>query len=349
MRLSYNPKIDLKFEFDDHENNLISFHKYSKNLEELFSKLTPVSESKFYLCFDEIDPRTGAGVLFEIDCILIRDLIVAIKRLNRVHSIQSRSVYFLAAIRSEVLEKVKYLGKEIQKSLEQFGLCMNWGDHGKIDIHHPLVKMICKKISYSEKNCGVLTAEIGNIETYIWPRYFRKSKYYQLNPKFILDMSWHRPRDIVRLLSTCRDISGNSREISEGLISRARKRYSNLSWSEISEHLTIYPFSLEGVDKVLTGIQKEFTQEEFSEILFQRALIDTSTERLSRRYKSADILYFLYKAGAVGTRKGSFERYVFRGDSDPDFSGIFCIHNGLYSHFSIRFSSRDYSKRSSKD
>ncbi len=340
--LSINPSVELDLDFDDKEKREISFHRYSAISVDLFKKLTPIPENPFYLLFDEIDPRTGSGVLFELDCILIRDLATAIKSLNACHAYDSKSTFLLAAIRSEILDRVKHLGKEVHKRIEQFGYSMNWGETGAVDIRHPLIKMICTKIAHSEKRRGILTAEIGNVEEYIWPRYFRKSKFYQLEPKYIMDISWHRPRDFIRMFEFCKQVDGGAQEISESLLSRVQKRYSKSSWSEISHHLTltIDPFSIEGLEQVLTSIGKEFDVSDFEERILTKAYDHENVARLSRIHKPADVLLNLYRSGAVGTRNKTRVRYVFRGDGEPDFDGVFCMHKGLHRHFSIVSSGR---------
>ncbi len=342
VKISASPSAEFDFEFDNPDNKEISFHKYTKKAIELYRSLSPVKENPFYLLFDEIDPRTGSGILLELDCILIRDLITAIKYINSLHSYETKSVYLIAAIRSEVLNKIKSLGKEVHKRLEQFGYSMNWGESGAIDINHPLIQMICKKIALSEKRKGLLSAEIGDYQSFIWPRYFRKNNQEQLEPKYILDLSWHRPRDFVRLFEFCKKKQGDAYNISESLISRVQKQYSNSSWMEISHHLTVSidPFSIEGVEQVLTGINKDFLIGEFEEILISKSKKLTSVERLLSKNKPADILLDLYRTGALGTIYKSRNRFVFRGDNEPDFQGKFCVHKGLYSHFSIYSRSR---------
>lgn len=339
VSLSANPSADFDIDFDDESSREVTFHRYTARALELFCELKPTPGGSFYLMFDEIDPRTASGVLFELDCILIRDLIVAIRRINTLNLKHGRGVYLLAAIRSEILEKVRQLGKEIHKRLEQFGYSMNWGDSGRASIEHPLIKMICSKIAYSERKSGItlMPQDIDEVVRYIWPRYFRKNKSQQLDPKELLDWTWYRPRDFIRLFEICKEIDGNSEEISESLINRGNKRYSNRSWAEIEAQMTLFidPFSMEGIEKALTRFKREFTLSEFESRLSDFSDKYTNSERLNRKYKAADIVSHLYKNGAIGNLHGTRLRFVFRGDAEPDFEGKLYVHRGLLPRFAI--------------
>ena len=243
-------------------------------------------------------------------------------------------------MRSEILDKVKQLGKEVGKRLEQFGYAMNWGDVGKADIDHPLIEMVCYKIAYSEKKYGSqpnLRSNVKDLARYIWPKYFRTNKKSQLDPKYLLDWTWYRPRDFVRLMNICREIDGSSEEFSEKLINRGNKRYSERSWSEIAAQMSLYidPFSMDGIEKLMTRFKREFVLDEFELRLVDLSETLTPAERLRRKYKPADVLGLLYKCGAVGNIYGSRMRFVFRGDPEPDFEGKFYVHRGLLPHFSI--------------
>ncbi len=317
---------------------VVPFGSYVDALLQQFRQMVPQTGGELYFLLDEIEPRTGSA-LFEVDCILIRDLIGATKRLNSFRKGSSQGVFFIAAIRSEVLDKAQLLGEHIVKIIEHYGVSVNWGDLGSINIHHPLIKMICQKIAASERRYGQISAGLGSAEEDVWPRYFRKSKREQLSPKLFLDKTWHRPRDIVRLLDACKNTDANSNQISESLLSRSENRYSNAAWQfDVSQHLllSIDPFAIEGLVEGLTGIDREISISAFEARLKMLSKGSTSVERLLTKYPMTTIVNSLYDAGIVGTKSSrTGTRFVFRGNTDPDLTGMLIIHPGLWKRFSV--------------
>lgn len=317
------------------DGGAVSFGAFVKRAVELYAALTP-TKRRFYLLFDEIEPRVASGRLFEMDSVLVRDLVIVLRRLNVVHSAETKSVLLAAAIRSEVLDHVNKLGKELHKHVEQFGFCMNWGDQGPSDIHHPLIRMVCEKIAYSERRAGVQMVPETNVEEYVWPRYFRSNRFEQLDPKVLLDQTWYRPRDLVRLLRIVRDMSGGEEAIREAQLSQARKRYADASWKEMGAQLTIAfdRTELNGLQATLTAFKAEFSLQEFEQRLGVLGAKHSDVQKLAR-HDPSDILTVLYRCGVVGNISGSGRRYSFRVDPDPDMLGRFCVHRGLLARFSL--------------
>jgi len=241
-------------------------------------------------------------------------------------------------VRSEVLNRVKQMGKEIHKRLEQYGFCMNWGDQGKTTVHHPLIRMLCEKIAYSEKAAGLLTAEFGDVESFIWPRYFRKNSREELDPKVLFDLTWYRPRDLVRLCQIMTEIAGDSEGVTESLLGRIKKRYALESWNEIESQLTlaIDPIAIIGLESVLTSFKAEFKLEELEARISSLAGMDPKVERLRRKHRTTEIVAALYANGAVGDFEKGQKRFSFRGDADPNFEGTIVVHRGLLPRFSLK-------------
>ena len=193
--ISKDSSVTFDFDFEDRNERSISFSKYMTKIKNLFRCLK-MTESRYYLLIDEIDPRIGGGHLFQLDLILIRDLIIAVKKLNMLFPREQRGFTFVAAVRSEVLDSVSTLGKEIHKILEQFGVNMNWGELSAVSIRHPLVKMVAKKVIYSERKAGIIHHEATDPESYVWSRYFKKNKEESLDVKELLDFTWMRPETL---------------------------------------------------------------------------------------------------------------------------------------------------------
>lgn len=334
--LSINPKLEVDFEFNKDHDDLEKFSKYVNELKKRFFEIT-WSSGFINFMFDEIDPRVGSGKLFELDCILIRDLIITIYKLNTGGRGGERRAVFSAAIRSELLQSVERLGKEVQKYLSQLGIHMNWGEYGKLDETHPLVRMLCKKIVYSEKRAGlyVHAAENEDDDARVWRKYFRRSLTEELSVTELFRITWLKPRDTVRLLNICKTIEGNAKYFSSSLFDRSKTMYANESWQEIQAQLvtSLSPDAISALDLVLTRFFDEFTLWDLQHRIDELSLVSTKVSELKEKHKVGDLIEVMYLNGILGNKDGRIHRFYFRGDNHPQITSGFVVHPGLRKRF----------------
>ncbi len=337
-KISTTPSAEMELHFTGGTEDFSKFNEFVEDISNSYKKLT-FSTKKYYLMFDEIDPRVGSGKSFDLDCILIRDLIVAIYNVNRLVPAETRNVFYSAAIRSEVLRSVNRLGKEIHHLLEQLGIHMTWGEYGAKNLDHPLIKMICKKIAYSETKRGMTSDDYDRDYRLIWNKYFKQTKSKELAPKDLLRLTWLKPRDIVRLLKSCQTINGDSREFSMSLIDQSKTVYANKSWSEIQAQLaaSASPSIISGVESLLSGFWREFTFIELHSRLKEQSQTHTSAETILKSMKMGDLLELLYFHGVIGcVPKPKNHLYYFEGHTSlPNLANI-CIHPALFDKFSTK-------------
>jgi hypothetical protein len=324
----------VKFDFEFDDKRQVTFTKYISKIKELFSKL-PTTGARYYFLIDEIDPRIGSQ-LFNLDLVLIRDLIVAVKNLNALFAQETRGFIFIAAVRTEVLHSVSTLGKEIHKSLEQFGIPMNWGEVSA-SVQHPLIQMLTKKVLFSERRAKICHNDASDQEAYVWSRYFRKSKDIPLDVKEFFDMTWMRPRDIVRLLKLCQRESPKLCYFSDSTLTKTRKHYSQQSLAEIEAQLAAFfdPFEVSAVNRILTGFKRDFSIAEFRQRLNEQRDLFKEVEYICKNQKEAEILSVLYRNGVIGNAKGQGYRFMHRGDQDVQLDLPFRVHKALWSRFSM--------------
>jgi hypothetical protein len=323
------------FEWGESSEHFNKFSEYVLSLKQAFASLR-WSSGYVNFMFDEIDPNVGSGKSFQLDCILIRDLIVTIYNLNCMMAGDDKKVVFSAAIRSEVLMLVERLGKEIHKILGQFGINMTWGEYGRMDIHHPLVKMICKKIQYSEQLYGFGYDDGEDQHVRIWRKYFRKNKTEELSPKYLLDQTWLKPRDTVLLLKHCQELDGNKRAFEESLIFRSRKLYANSSWRDIAAQLTtvMSPEAIDALDVIFSGYRDRFSKSDIEVQIQALASVSASAKKLWTDIPVGDLLQKLYLHGVLVSPTGSRYRAFFRGDEAPNVNATFSLHPALTARFS---------------
>ena len=239
-------KANLEFEWVDSEKKSVSFTSLAKQIINLYSVLTPV-EDKIYIFIDELELAFKQTKKYQRDVTLIRDLIFAIEYLSDINRTHNFNVFLITAIRSEVYKNIISKGLEINKTIHDFGVTISWEQKGGNIRNHPLLKMLEKRIHFSESKLG-LEPSPDIWETYFIPYIGNNKKEIQ---NYILDQTWYKPRDIIRLFTVIQRLHGNKNVIDQECFDTARKSYAEESWIEFEEFLTV-KYS----DKEVEGIKK---------------------------------------------------------------------------------------------
>jgi hypothetical protein len=261
---------------------------------------------------------------------LIRDLIFAVEYLSDINRSAGYNVHLIAAIRSEVYKNIISKGMEINKTILDFGVTISWEKKGGNIREHPLLKMLEKRIHFSEKQLGI--SESSDV----WATYFTptigESKLSIEN--YILDQTWYKPRDIIRLFSIIQKQFGDRDFFGQEIFESVRKPYSEESWIEFEEVLTVKysDMEVEGIKKALTGISLPFGLVDLQKQIDGKIDFYEEVEVLSQKRKMPQILKDLYEIGVIGNY-GPNPRFVFKGDIDIDPLMPVTIHYPLIRFF----------------
>lgn len=308
-------KLNLELEWLDEKKNSASFNSVAKKIIDIYSSLSGV-ENKIYIFVDELELSLKQTKKYERDITLIRDLIFAVQYMNEIAKQKCFNVYIIAAIRNEVYKNVKSKGLEINKSIHDFGVQINWMQKGGNIKNHPLLKMLELRFQYSEKKAGI------SISSDIWSEYFLQTVGSAAVPihNYILDQTWYRPRDIVRFFSVIQSMCGDKKYIDQETFDIIKQRYSEESWIEFEEVLTAKysDREVEGIKQALTGLRLPFASSDFIAQINGKADTFEEVETLKNSNKKPNqILRDLYDIGVIGNY-GSLPRFSFKGDADID-------------------------------
>ena len=342
VKIASSPSIELDFDWDDKEKRLIDFSALLKQVDRLFSRLTPTSEA-FTLFIDELEVDTSSEAKQTHDKKLIRDLIIAIERFNSGCFSRNYNVRIIAALRSEVLSAIELTGKEVNKIISDFGVPIIWNRGGITLKDHPLLKIIELRLQYSET---YNSRNHDYREERAWDRYFPAQLSSKPSEAYILNMTWLRPRDIVRLLNIVRDASPSSTNFNDNAIAISRKEYSLQSWIELTEELSIRytKEDIEGIKYIFSGFTRYFNVQTFQNHIMDRAELYPPVESLHKRHKCSTLLMDLYNVGVIGNNdktwvKGKLklkQRFNYKGDYFPVLDKEFVVHNALCPFFGIK-------------
>ena len=121
-----------------------------------------------YVLIDELELSVKSKKQREADIELVRDLISAVDRMNRVSKDKSYAVNFYASVRTDVVDSVLSSGYEINKCIEDYGVTIEWYQRGGNYVDNPLLKVLEKKVNASEKE------NLGKESNNVWETYFVK-------------------------------------------------------------------------------------------------------------------------------------------------------------------------------
>lgn len=318
----------------------VNYQKLSKKIIDLFGKLIlDPSPNTVWILFDELELSVQSNKLYKRDIQLVRDLILAIERLNDLCRIKSYPIHIIASIRSEVINSVYTSGFEINKPIEDFGKEIRWYIRGGNYENSPLIAMILQKLKVCEENFKIYDGQD------LWAKYFPATINKMSSKEYILRYTWQRPRDIIRILNIAKENAGDSTYFTQEIFDASMRTYSQKSWNEISEGLSlIYDADdLKAIKKLLTNIGVPFTLNVLSDRLEKLGAIYDYVARFNTRHKLISVMEQLFNSGVIGN-SGQRMRFKFLKDEDLDPLGNMIIHVPLRNYFAVQSAKQNKSE-----
>jgi len=313
------------------EEYKVKFVDYIKQVMELYEELTP-GKDNLYFFIDEVELSYGEKKQYQKDIWMIRDLVLAIDKMNRIARSNWYKLFVITGLRREVLDSTKSAGKEINKPIEDFGVNLMWQQSGEKE-DHPLIKIIHKRLMAAELS---LPENERASEKEIWGKYLPSMISGIKAQEYILNKTWYRPRDIVRLLTIAQEQNPQATSFKGSMFEVINQDYSSKSWTEHSEELqaTYTTDEIEGIRMILSGIICPFDYRSITEKADNAKKMYTSTEKLLSKHKLSDVLSHLYKVGVVGN-SGDMVRFAYRGYPNLLLDKPMKIHAALWNYFSV--------------
>jgi len=178
-------------------------------------------------------------------------------------------------------------------------------------------------------------------ERIIRNKYFCEEKINDMTiERYILNSSWYRPRDIVRLLNLIKDDFPNNEKLSQQVFDGIRKTYSSKCWTECMEEMKAHYNNddINFIRTIFNGWQRFFSLNAFSERIRLLSDYDKRAENFEQK-QLIPLMELLYRVGIIGNRyKVNDEwryRYAFRGDEQLLPYENMTIHYALVPFFSL--------------
>lgn len=284
--------------------------EYIDELDEIFPKLQK-TDIPYYIFVDELEAYYGEDRIFKRDLKLIRDLIFTIKKFNLIFSkINGGVIKIICSVRKEIINSINrfIVTKELNKTMSGFDIPINWNYSNTNSFEHPIMKILTKRILMAEN----LPATTDN-EKSIIKRWFPSSIDKFDSASYILNNSWFKPRDIVRLILTAKSgLSGESECFDATVFYHIRKEYSRESLIEIREEMRAL-YAEKEIDTIiscLTGFRKIFSFQNIEN------RVNKYFSNTFLKDKLSDVLFDLYRLGVIGnySRLSDSYRWQHKGD-----------------------------------
>lgn len=334
IEICKSPKLGLDFDWDEHGRAKVNFNELVRRADYEFEHLDP-GTGRLNLFFDELEISYQNSKQHQRDSHLVRDLIVSVEKLNAVAKRNGYNFCVYAAIRSEVLNSVDSLGKEINKPIYDFGSSILWNRSAVDAVQQPMLHIIEKRINNAREDVGLNRLDAAEL----WKQYFPASIHGKRPQVYILHNSWYRPRDVIRLLISVQDQYPDDESFALHGIEAIRKSYSEACWVEITEELKAKyrPLEIEGIKYIFYGYQKISSLKSLSQRAESAAKEHKETASLLAEHNLRSVLKDLYRIGMIGNINQSRDRirFSFRGDGEILFDLNIFLHNALKAHLSV--------------
>lgn len=327
------PEIEVDFQNNKSDIAYNQFITIIDEAEQMFANVER-TDVPYYIFVDELEAYYGDLNIFKRDLCLIRDLIFTVKRINGLFKNISDNTKIICSVRTEIIKSISrfIVTKEMNKVISGFEVPLIWDYNNTTSFHHPIMQILLKRIAICEENID--ENEISSKEIY---RKWFPEQIHMIEPaNYILNNSWFKPRDIVRLITSAQNsIESGSECFSQAVFNSCQKKYSLDSLAEICEEMRAL-YTSEEIDVIIscfTGFRTIFSISQLKERinnLYSNTIISK---------KFTEVIEDLYRLGFLGNYLPASKTYRWqhKGDDHVILSDEWrlMIHHALQSALSI--------------
>ena len=149
----------------------------------------------YYIFIDELEAYRSDNDIFYRDLRMIRDILFTTKRMNDTFR---KGTKFICSVRLEILNSINRFvqSNQLHKIMQGYDKRLTWEYTNTNSFNHPIISILTRRIEMAEEKVG--NANFTKEE--LVKKWFVPYVYNTHVCTYILDNTWHRPRDIVRLI-----------------------------------------------------------------------------------------------------------------------------------------------------
>ena len=312
------------------------FYELIKSFERLIYKAVP-KKKELMIIFDDLDELDKKLIKETADNDIIINLLKIAKNYNNLFYDRNLKIRLILLVRTDIIDKLQSYDTNLSKIKTSCAVELYWLTNNETEPYEqPLMSMVLHKIKASCSQLAVCT----NKELYM--RLFPEKIDNKRPIDYILDHSFGRPRDIVRLLNYVINKYPDNAYFTAVSLKAIRKFYSSDFYDEL-------------LNEVYFHEEPQYTLECFK-LLSALKIISFDYTDVYDHFKENYSLYpsikdlnsaleFLYKIGAIGNvwkvRKGKkemlYSSWSYKKDSmnEIDLTKRFTIHYALRKKFTL--------------
>lgn len=269
------------------------YGEFVKIIDEADSILKDVirTDIPYYLFIDELEAYRGSGDTFFRDLRMIRDLLFVVKKMNDLFRSGTK---IICSVRLEILNAINRFieSKQLHKIMQGYDERLVWEHTNTNSFKHPIIGILLRRIESAEEQNGEKTTTDDIIK-----KWFETNVYNKHICTYILDNTWHKPRDIVRLLLSAQTKnSRNASRFNQNVFDTFMPIYSKQCLDEIKEEMRALYTAIE-IDQIINCLRGYKSCFKYTEII-ERARSLYPESRLSDNPYT--VLDDLYRIGVIG-------------------------------------------------
>lgn len=330
-QVEINPEIEVDFQNNKSDTAYNQFIATIDEAEQMFANVER-TDVPYYIFVDELEAYYGSLDIFKRDLCLIRDLIFTVKRINGLFKGISDNTKIICSVRTEIIKSISrfIVTKEMNKVISGFEVPLIWDYNNTTSFYHPIMQILIKRIAICETNIDKMDLKE------IYNKWFPEQIHMIEPSNYILNNSWFKPRDIVRLITSAQNsIESNSECFSQAVFNACQKKYSLDSLAEICEEMRAL-YTSEDIDVIIscfTGFRTIFSISQLKE------RIDSLYSNTILSKKFSEVIEDLYRLGFLGNYLPASQTYRWqhKGDDHVILSDEWrlMIHHALQSALSV--------------
>lgn len=329
-QIEINPEVEVDFQNNKSDT---AYNQFIATIDEAEQVLSNVERTDvpYYIFVDELEAYYGELDIFKRDLCLIRDLIFTVKRINGLFKGISDNTKIICSVRTEIIKSISrfIVTKEMNKVISGFEVPLIWDYNNTTSFYHPIMQILLRRIAICENIDQINSKEI-------YKKWFPEQIHTIEPANYILNNSWFKPRDIVRLITSAQNsIESSSECFSQAVFNACQKKYSLDSLAEICEEMRAL-YTSEDIDVIIscfTGFRSVFSISQL------KKRIDSLYSNTILSKKFSEVIEDLYRLGFLGNYLPVSQTYRWqhKGDDHVILSDEWrlMIHHALLSALSV--------------
>lgn len=329
-QIEINPEVEVDFQNNKSDT---AYNQFIATIDEAEQVLSNVERTDvpYYIFVDELEAYYGELDIFKRDLCLIRDLIFTVKRINGLFKGISDNTKIICSVRTEIIKSISrfIVTKEMNKVISGFEVPLIWDYNNTTSFYHPIMQILLRRIAICENIDQINSKEI-------YKKWFPEQIHTIEPANYILNNSWFKPRDIVRLITSAQNsIESSSECFSQAVFNACQKKYSLDSLAEICEEMRAL-YTSEDIDVIIscfTGFRSVFSISQL------KKRIDSLYSNTILSKKFSEVIEDLYRLGFLGNYLPVSQTYRWqhKGDDHVILSDEWrlMIHHALQSALSV--------------